>query len=220
MNHKLIGVSPRILTEKGVEKEFVNKRYLIPLQKRQFNTIMLTTDNPDLEAILNLCDGFLITGGADIHPKHFNEENKGESRDVIESLDEVDQNIILHAVKHNKPVLGICRGHQAINIFLGGSLYQDIGTSHNQEPHTHEINSIKNDFLNFEEKIVVNTYHHQSLKKLAPDLEVIATHNDGTIEAIVHQKLPIFGVQWHPEINADSPESILIFDKFASLFNK
>ncbi len=67
---------------------------------------------------------------------------------------------------------------------------------------------------------MVNTYHHQSLKKIAPDLEIIATHIDGTIEAIVHRKLPIFGVQWHPEINADSPESTLIFDKFTSLFNK
>lgn len=220
MKCKLIGVSPRILVEKGVEKEFVNKRYLTPLHKRNLNTIMLTTENPNLEEILNLCDGFLITGGADINPKHFNEENKGDSHDVIDSLDEVDKQIVLHAAKYNKPVLGICRGHQAINIFLGGSLHQDIGNSHNEDPHIHQINTVKNNFINFEHKIIVNTYHHQAVKKLAPDMEIIATHNDGTVEAIAHQKLPIFGVQWHPEINSNSPESTIIFDKFASFFKK
>ncbi|HQC74683.1 MAG TPA: gamma-glutamyl-gamma-aminobutyrate hydrolase family protein, partial [Bacilli bacterium] len=68
---KLIGITPRVLTEEGVQKQFVNTRYLRPLQKRHLNTIMLTMDNPDLEAILALCDGFLITGGADIDPKYY-----------------------------------------------------------------------------------------------------------------------------------------------------
>lgn len=218
MRTKLIGVTPRFTTENEVLKEFVNHRYLVPLHKRGFNTIMLTTNNPNLEEILNLCDGFLITGGADINPLFFNEENLGGSKNVSDELDEVDRQVVLHAKNTKKPLLGICRGHQAINVFLGGSLFQDIGTAHDQEPRYHPVKTVKNRLLNFEETIMVNTYHHQAIKDVAPDLEVIAIHEDNTIEAVVHRTLPIFSVQWHPEINVNSPESTLIFDTFANLF--
>ena len=65
--------------------------------------------------------------------------------------------------------------------------------------------------------INVNSYHHQSIKNLAPEFEVIGVHEDSTIEMIVHRRLPIFAVQWHPEVNSNSPESKIIFDAFAKL---
>ncbi|HPT89126.1 MAG TPA: type 1 glutamine amidotransferase [Bacilli bacterium] len=219
MRPKLIGVTARFITENNVLKEFVNHRYLTPLHKRGFNTIMLTTNNPNLETILELCDGFLITGGADINPKYFNEENAGLSKNVSDELDELDRQVVLHAKKYKKPLLGICRGHQAINVFLGGSLYQDIGPTHDQEPRYHKVKTTKNRLLDFPEEILVNSYHHQAIKDVAPDMDVIAIHDDNTIEAIIHKTLPIFSVQWHPEINPDSRESEIIFDTFANLFN-
>jgi|SRR5690554_1536491 len=219
---KLVGLTPRLLTEKSVEKQFINTRYLTPLTKRGLNTIMLTLENPNLEEILTLCDAFLITGGTDIHPKFFNEENNGLSKDIDLRLDKVDQMVVLHAVKHKKPLLGICRGHQAINVFLGGSLHQDMGPlndKHNSVSKDHFINISKNSFINLDPKINVNSYHHQAIKTLAKDLKSIGVHDDATIELVVHKTLPIFAVQWHPEINSNSNVSKIIFDKFLDLIN-
>lgn len=219
MKKKLIGVTPRILIENNVEKEFVNRRYLKPLQERGFNTLLLTAENPALEEILTLCDGFLITGGNDIDPTYFGQTNEeGKSKHVHKEIDEVDRLVVEHAVKHEKPLLGICRGYQAINIFLGGTLFQDIGSSHASIKEGHEVFTVPNKMLPFEDSILVNSYHHQALDKVADDLTIIARHTDGITEAFVHQKLPIFAVQWHPEINKDSTESKLIFDTFANLF--
>lgn len=215
---KLIGVTPRFLVESGVQKQFVNTRYTTPLIARGFNVIMLTTNNPNPEEILNLCDGFLITGGADLDPVHYNEANEGLSKSVESELDILDKLIVEHAKKHKKPLLGICRGEQSINVFLGGSLHQDIGKDHESIKEGHKVNSLPNKYINFKESIEVNSYHHQAVKALAPGLEVIAKHPDGTIEAFVHTNLPIVGVQWHPEIHPKSEETNLIFDYFKSLF--
>ncbi len=219
---KLIGLSPRLLTIDTVEKQFVNTRYLIPLNKRGLNTLMISLDNPNLEAILRLCDGFLITGGADLEPTFYNEVNNGLSKGIDLRLDNLDKRMIEHAVKHKKPLLGICRGHQSLNVFLGGTLYQDLGdlnNDHNKIKENHFINIDKNDFINIEGLINVNSYHHQAIKELAKDLQVIGRHPDQTIEMVVHKTLPIFAVQWHPEINSDSKISQIIFDKFSTLIN-
>lgn len=220
---KLIGLTPRLIFDKTVEKQFVNTRYLTPLVNRGFNTVLLTLDNPNPEKILNMCDAFLITGGTDLDPKYYNEENKGLSKDVYNRLDELDKLVVEHAVKHKKPLLGICRGHQSINVFLGGSLYQDLGElndEHKSIKENHPINVSPNGYINLPEKITVNSYHHQAIKVPAKDLDIIARHPDNTIEMVFHKNLPVFAVQWHPEINSDSAVSKVIFDKFAELINK
>ncbi len=217
---KIIGVTPRVLTEDGVQKQFVNTRYLDQLIKRNFNAIMLTMNNPKLEEVLKLCDGFLITGGYDIDPDYYHEENSGKSKNCLPELDQVDRLVVDYAKTHHIPVLGVCRGIQAINVFLGGDLNQDIGNGHRSIESDHAVQTVKNRLLDFEDEILVNSYHHQTLKNLAPGLKVIARHTDGTIEAVIHETLPIIGIQWHPEILADEKESRIIFDKFAELVNK
>lgn len=219
MKTKLIGVTARVLYEDNVRKQFVNERYLRRLIERGFNTIMLTLDNPQLEEVLDLCDGFLITGGSDIDPHYFGEENNGESKSVDIHLDELDRQVVEYAVKKHKPLIGVCRGHQAINVFLGGSLYQDIGKSH--ENTTHQVKATKNRLINFPEEFTANSYHHQALKKIADGLEVIALSvSDEIVEAVVHKELPIMSTQWHPEMLPDDPNSILFFDTFRDLVNK
>lgn len=217
---KLIGVSPRLLTEEGTEKEFVNRNYLDSLLDYNCNVIMLTLNNPKLDEVLALCDGFLVTGGADIDPKYFGEDNLGLSKEVIADLDIIDKEIVEYAVKHKKPVLGICRGHQALNVFLGGTLYQDIGDSHRRIINGHEVKTIPNEVLNFDPEIEVNSYHHQAVHTTAPHMQVIAYHEDGTCEAIVHDTLPFIGIQWHPERLRGSKSSKIIFDKFFEFVNK
>jgi putative glutamine amidotransferase len=212
---KLIGISARIMTVENSRKEFVNRTYLETFQKYGVNTILLTTGNSDLEAILDLCDGLVLTGGDDIDPKYFHEENQGLSKGVEPLVDELDQRIISYAVKNKKPLLGICRGMQAINVFSGGSIYQDIGTNHQRV--THEVTTYPNRFLNWEKTITVNSYHHQAVRRISEGYQVIAKHQDGTIEAIIHQDLPIIGVQWHPELISDSESSRLLFSAFFNL---
>lgn len=216
---KLIGISPRILVEDGVQKEFVNTRYITQLTKRGFNAIMIPMDLPDPQGILALCDGFLITGGADVDPKYFHEENKGESKKCNDSLDRIDREIVLFAMTHQVPTLGICRGHQVMNVFLGGSLYQDIGTEHQEIKSGHPVNIFKNRLFDFEKTILTNSYHHQALKEIAPGFSVFAKHTDGTIEGIIHNELPMVGVQWHPEIIWETKESIAIWDWFSEAVN-
>lgn len=216
---KLIGVTPRLLTEENTEKEFVNRNYIDSLLNYNCNVIMLTLNNPKLEEVLDLCDGFLITGGSDIDPIYFGEANLGLSKNVKPDLDIIDKMVIEYAVKTKKPVLGICRGHQAINIFLGGTLHQDIGTEHKKVITNHQGKAIKNDILKFDESISINSYHHQAIRDVAPNMKAIAFHEDGTIEAIIHDYLPIIGVQWHPERLFDTTESKIVFDKFFEFVN-
>lgn len=221
MKTKLICLSPRLLTEDNIEKQFVNTRYTTPLINRGFNTLMLTLNNPNIDDLLNVCDGFLVTGGTDIDPSYYNEENDGLSLNVDKRLDEVDKAMINHAVENKKPLLGICRGHQALNVFLGGSLHQDLDSLnevHKRIQEDHFVNTTSHKMFNWDKIINVNSYHHQAIKDLADNLEVVATHNDGTIEMVVHKSLPIFAVQWHPEIYSNSEPSVIIFDAFAKLF--
>lgn len=216
----LIGITPRILIEDGIEKQFVNTRYVDRLTPRRLHTLMLTLGNEEQDKLFELCDGFLITGGTDVDPKFYGEENLGLSKDVIIRLDELDQKVIHYAMKHHKPLLGICRGLQSLNVFLGGSLHQDLGDkniTHNRVSSGHVLNTMSHPSFPWERKIHVNSYHHQAIHKLAPGLKVLATHEDGTIEMVIHESLPIFAVQWHPEITPDSIISKIIFDRFAEM---
>ena len=105
-------------------------------------------------------------------------------------MDQLDKKIIEYCINKNKPLLGICRGIQSINVFLGGTLKQNI-LYHNDENH----------FIKFKNKyILVNSFHHQSIDKLAPNLLVVAKSLDDEIEIIKHKFLKIIGLQFHPEL--------------------
>lgn len=215
---KLIGVTPRTLTEDGVLKQFVNQTYVDALIGCGFNVIMLTLDNPNPEDIFELCDGFLVTGGSDLDPACFGETNdEGLSKGINPSLDILDKMVVEYAAKTKKPMLGICRGHQSINAFLGGTLHQHIGDDHKGIAYDHKAKTIKNRLLDFDEEIIINSYHHQAVKDVAPNMTAIAWHPDGTNEAIIHNELPIIGVQWHPEKLPGDPVSNIIFNKFKEL---
>jgi putative glutamine amidotransferase len=216
----LIGITPRILIEEGVEKQFVNTRYVDRLTPRALNTMMLTLGQSNQDELLDLCDGFLITGGTDVDPKYYGEVNLGLSKAVINRLDEIDKAVIEHAIRNKKPLLGICRGFQSINVFFGGTLHQDLGDkneAHNRISSGHVVNTNFHPSFPWGSQILVNSYHHQAIKDLAPGLHVLATHEDGTLEMVIHETLPIFAVQWHPEITPDSPISKIIFDVFADM---
>ncbi|UZN00471.1 gamma-glutamyl-gamma-aminobutyrate hydrolase family protein [Lysinibacillus sp. MHQ-1] len=113
------------------------------------------------------------------------------------------------------PIFGICRGIQILNVALGGTLYQDIDSDHystklikhmqqaGRSVATHYVQIIAENLLATileQEKIAVNSFHHQSVNVLAENLKVAAKSSDGIIEAVVHEELPFcLAVQWHPE---------------------
>jgi putative glutamine amidotransferase len=172
-------------------------------------------------------DGLLLHGGADVAPESYGEtaikeEWKG---DRIRDLYEME---LFHAFKNlGKPVLGICRGSQLINVALGGSLYQDISTqvektlNHRDwniyDQNFHEVEFEKGSYL---EKVFgagrfkTNSIHHQSLHKIGRDLTIEAVSaTDGIVEGIKYQGPSyICGIQWHPEFHDDGDASLLSGD--------
>jgi len=215
---KIIGIVPRTLMENGTYKIQLNYNYLEPFLGSNVSCIILPLIDSNIEKLLTMCDGFLIPGGGDLDPKTYNEENIGDSKEIDAKLDTLDKRVVIHAVKYKKPMLGICRGIQAINVFMGGTLFQDIekaNLSHNEIEHTHLVEKVyENKFTKqFDKVFLINSYHHQSVKDVANGFDVLFKHNE-IIEGIMHKELPILAVQWHPEKIVDTKESKFIFEWF------
>ncbi len=175
----------------------------------------LDTDPNDIDQIIRNFDGFLFPGGPDIDPLSFGEETIPEGGIVLPKRDRIEKLIFESTYKTNKPLFGICRGLQAFNIFLKGTIYQDIGAQYDSSPRighyqksadevmSHTINIRSNSILDKllkKTNIRVNSFHHQAINELAPSLEVAARSPDNLIEAAYSKSKPfLLGVQWHPE---------------------
>lgn len=150
-------------------------------------------------------DGLILCGGCDVDPKYYNEEING-STDIDIDRDENEFALLKAYIDAGKPVFGICRGFQLINIYFGGTLYQDIKEANlhrriNEVDSVHSITADEDSIVGrlYGRNVSVNSAHHQALKDLGEGLKATAYWQDKYIEAIEHTKLPIFGVQWHPE---------------------
>ena len=151
------------------------------------------------------CDMLILPGGGDITPAFFGEKIDG-SFSIDTELDVLQIQAFEYAMKRQMPVLGICKGMQLINVALGGTMVQDISTpqihrSPNGDQY-HNTHITRGSFLYelYGEEAVVNSAHHQCVKHLAKELTPIQwCPEDNILEAFSHQRLPILGVQWHPE---------------------
>ena len=174
----------------------------------------LTDDARDIDQLLGLVNGILVTGGVDINPATYGEEPLPQVNPPFDDLDQFEISLIRRAIDRNLPVFGICRGMQAINVALGGTLYQDLpsqyhtGCPHFMEPPlermSHRVTLLEGGYLKHlvgEETIGVNSRHHQAIRKLADGLARAAVSDDGIIEAIEMPKRRfVRAVQWHPEL--------------------
>lgn len=177
-------------------------------------------------------DGLLLCGGPDVEPRRFGEEPlPGAGLDLLPALDEIELGLLVGARDAARPTLCICRGLQVANVFLGGTLYQDLATQRpGPVPHqvmlpkdalAHDAKVARSDHPLAEllgpEPLPVNSRHHQAIHQLGDGLEVIAIAPDGVIEAVAlpreHEGWWLEAVQWHPE-------NLLGLDRHRALFTR
>ena len=151
-------------------------------------------------------DGLLLTGGDDLDPALFGQPNRG-SRGIDRARDQAELALLDAFCKAGKPVLAICRGHQVVNVWLGGDLIQDLGRTlapfHQKKrgDQLHLLRAEKGSLLHrlYGPVFPVNSNHHQGLGRLGRGLRASVWSEDGVVEAVEHEDLPLISVQFHPE---------------------
>lgn len=227
MKKPLIALIPQ-MDEEG--RWWMNPDYLNSVSRAGGIGVVLplTGDREELEEIARRFDGFLFTGGPDVEPALYGQTKEEFCGDISPERDDMEMKLFRLVFHLDKPILGICRGIQLMNIALGGTLYQDLPTqfpshvSHRvlEKPlarETHEI-VVEPDcpFGDLPLNLMVNSRHHQAIECLAPGLKVRARAFDGVIEAVfMPQKPQVRAVQWHPE-NFRNDLSRCIFEEFLS----
>ena len=166
------------------------------------------------------CDALLLPGGGDIHPRFYGQALRG-AEDLDEARDEYELALLRRFLAAGKPVLGICRGAQLINVALGGTLRQHID-GHSQINGSDRRHSVTTDdsLLRalYGERFSVNSAHHQAAERPGDGLRVIARSPDGVVEALRHDTLPLLAVQWHPERLGEAGAALL--DAFLKMTQK
>ena len=233
--YPIIGVSGSI-NDKETEL-FLMRSYSCALTAAGAAPLLLSPDMNDgmLDACLERIDGLLLAGGNDMAPEIFGELPIPQLGEVNPIRDDFEMRIIPRAFKMGMPIFGICRGVQSLNAAMGGTLWQDLPSQYRspeqQSPIAHSQNrpavypshpvTVEKDSLLYRlcgcENIRVNSFHHQAVRKAAPDFTVSAYAPDGVIEAIEHPTHPFcLGVQWHPERYYDhQADSKCLFDAFS-----
>nr|WP_295901742.1 gamma-glutamyl-gamma-aminobutyrate hydrolase family protein [uncultured Bdellovibrio sp.] len=245
----LIGLSPRILHEapEGFEARGKTIQYLeqnLAHLISKHGALVFMVPSLESESLLNkedlnvdqyaeVLDGLVLQGGVDISPSLYGEEPipAMEKQRLDPVRDRYEMKLLKAFAKRNKPVLGICRGFQLMNVFKGGTLFQDLPTQrpdkvahYKAELYDHLTHSVeiepggKLSKMYFHGGEIVSI-HHQGIKKLGDGLQVEATSSDGLIEAFSSSKDRFFvGVQWHPEFHKDFEEHFLSSEPLVKSF--
>jgi len=195
----------------------------------------------DPTAFLDGIDGLLMTGGVDISPFLYGEEPVRGLGSIGKARDDFEIALAQEAVRRGMPVFGICRGHQMVNVALGGSLWQDLGSQYagaldHSPPEGQAMDELRHSITILPGarrlrlaseggKLLVNSFHHQAVKKLAPGLVEIARAPDGVNEAFEGEGEGwLVGVQFHPEaLTLRWPAFLSLFEahvEAATLFAK
>lgn len=211
MRRPIVGLIPYDVN--GTRKKYMPLGYLEGVESAGCEPYIIDYDAFELDKIdelAHMLDGMLFTGGVDVDPARYGETKWAQTGRLIPNRDRLEAALFKSFFPLNKPILGICRGQQTINVCMGGTLVQDVptvyGTLHQQPPGNpfwHKIH-IKPGSRVAEifgaTEFVTDSYHHQSVARVADGLEVVARADDGVIEAL---EMPgerfLVCLQWHPE---------------------
>lgn len=187
----------------NIDQVRVHKNYVDSIYQAGGIPLIPAFAGQELIALADSADGLMLTGGRDIDPRRYGECTAAECGKLDLWRDELEWALLAAFIQQKKPVFGICRGLQVINTFFGGTLYQDLKTAsfaeHRNTVHSAKAYSDSTLEQLFGKSFTVNSFHHQAVRQLGQGLSAIAEAEDGVIEGIVHQTLPVFSVQWHPE---------------------
>jgi len=238
MNKPLIGITANILITHGpgfpgLRRVYINQDYLTAIQQGGGLPIILppVTEEAEARRLLSGVEGLLVSGGADIHPQTYDEEPHPLLEQTFPDRDASDLLYLKVAQELHRPILGICRGFQILNVSRGGALFQDVSlrpstlpVQHRQPDADrrapgHSVSLQPGSRLHrlWGNKVAVNTFHHQGLRIEGEGLAAVGWAPDGLIEA---QEGPgpdyVVAVQWHPEMLAadGDPHAQLLFDDF------
>lgn len=201
----LICISTDADSKSDPKKRVLNNNLVYARAVEAADGIPLAGSECCVEEMAELCDGLLLSGGADVDPDLYGEEplNDTVKPDPLRSAFEAP--LFRAFLARKKPILGICRGCQVINVMLGGTLYQDLtsqlGFVHSNGEIRHPLFAEEGSVLAqlFGREFRVNSTHHQAVKDLAPGLHVTGRSIEGIVEAFEHDTLPILATQFHPE---------------------
>ena len=210
----------------GITRTFVNTAYINAIALAGGIPLLLppVTDPALIREQVSAVNGLILSGGPDIDPLLYKEEPLKKLGNVSHARDQYELLVIQTADKLKKPMLGICRGIQIMNTFYGGTLYQDLSyingcnikhmqTANRFDALWHSINIEPASFLAQilgQKELIVNSYHHQAVKTVAPGFTVTAHAKDNVVEAIERQGTHfVLGVQWHPELLAQKYPAML-----------
>ena len=176
------------------------------------------------------CDGLLLPGGGDMDPKFYGQERIPACGEPNLLRDTAEPKLLRAFLAEDKPVLGICRGIQVMNVVLGGTLYQDIKpfehVPHNDHwAKVHTVTVRRGTLLSRllgQDTVLVNSQHHQAVDRVAPGFTLAALSEDGIVEAIEKPDARFcLGVQWHPEWLSDADPAMQgLFDAFVNACSK
>jgi len=193
-------------TDRGIKEQYLFFNYAKAIEAQGAIPVSTCADGKDvLRELADRADGLCLTGGCDIAAERFGQVPSPLSGKPDPWRDEQELELCRLFLERKKPVLGICRGLQLLNTALGGDLVQDLKEERGIDHPYHSIHSVRSAEGSwfretFGGTFTVNSYHHQAIGRLGDGLRAVVTAEDGRIiEAVEHETLPVFAVQWHPE---------------------
>jgi len=193
-------------------RAYMQSKYTASLRRAGAKALWIGTDDLD-EAIERMlqCDGLLLSGGEDVDPAYYGQPVSEKCGEIAKDRDHAEMKMLEAFAATGKPILGICRGVQLMNVYFGGTLHQDIreicGCNHDDwkrkatgNHHVTLSGGTRLSGIMGRKTLLVNSLHHQAVDMPAPGLTASATAEDGIIEAVEHPGYKFcIGVQWHPE---------------------
>jgi putative glutamine amidotransferase len=183
---------------------------------------LLPGDSPDAldwPARLAGFDGVLLAGGGDLDPRHYGGDHEHESvYDVDAVQDTADLSLAAYCLEQGIPTLAVCRGLHVVNVVRGGTLVVDMPENHRHVVQEVALEAGAEPLGIADGSVTISCYHHQAIDRLGDGLTVVASAEDGTVEAVVIDAPGwAVGVQWHPEDTwSDDPRQVQLLGRFVA----